>query len=112
LGQDRAVMIAIYDRGGAVAKLWCVELVPKLRRFTRNDALKVARLGKGIPSNPVKAEKWMVQVIAGLADERTARFARDRQRLVVFRVKRRAAERARKETNEFWTGKVREVKIV
>jgi len=92
--------------------LWCVELVPKLKKLTRNDALRVLRLAKGIPKDPAAADKWVLQVLAGFGDERAARFARDRQRLVVFKVKARAAERARKQTNEFWSGKVRPVKIV
>jgi hypothetical protein len=65
--------------------LQSVELVPKLRRFTGNDAKKVAQLAKGIPSDPSQAERWIAQVIAGFNDDRSARFARDRQRLVVFK---------------------------
>jgi hypothetical protein len=100
-----------FSNAWPVLRLWCVELVPKLKRFTRNDALKVAKLAKGIPSDRARAEKWMAQVICGFTDERTPRFARDRQRLVVFKVKARAAKRAKNETNEFWSGKVRAVKI-
>jgi hypothetical protein len=105
-------MNRIFGNGETARRLWCVELVPKLRRFTRNDALEVARLAKGVPSDPAKAERWMVRVVEGFSDRRTASFARERQRLVVFWVRARAAERAKKETNECWTGKVRPVKIV
>jgi len=50
--------------------------------------------------------------MAGLQDDREAQFARVRQRLVVFTERKQAAGRAKKETNEFWSGKVRQVKIV
>ena len=55
---------------------------------------------------------WVAEIMAGLADEREAHFARVYQRLVVFTQKKQAAHRAKKETNEFWAGKVRPVKIV
>ena len=65
-----------------------------------------------MPSDPGKALAWAAQVLGGFADQRRPQFARDRRRLLVFKVKRRAAERARSERNEFWLGRVREVKIV
>ena len=110
--QDGGIMIAIYDSGGAAPRLWCVEVVPKKRRLDESDARKVAKLAKGMPSEPVQALFWMAQVVGGFADMREAAFARQRQRLVVFRERRRAAEFARKKTNEFWTGKVRPVKVL
>jgi hypothetical protein len=105
-------MIEIYDGGGSAARLWCVEVVPKKRNLDMTDAKKVAKLAKGIPDDPDQALLWVAQVFSGFGDVRQAAFARHRQRLVVFRDKRRAAEFARKETNEFWTGKVREVRVV
>jgi hypothetical protein len=42
----------------------------------------------------------------GMSDHRTAQFARDRHVLVVFKSRKAALARARKDTNEFWTGKV------
>jgi hypothetical protein len=108
----RAVMNRNSKNGETGSGLWCVELVPKRRRLDKKDAARVADLTKGIPDDPDEALLWMVQAVGGLADAREPKFARDRQRLVVFRVKKKAAERARKETDEFWTGKVRPVKVV
>ena len=105
-------MIAIYDGGGAAPKFWCVELIPKLERLTLRDKERIAELAKGMPDDPDSALVWVAQVLGGFSDERAARFARDRRRLVVYRKKGDAAERARKETNEFWTAKVRPVRVV
>jgi hypothetical protein len=98
--------------GGSAQELWCVELVPKLKQLSGADKEEAVRFAKGILSDPDKALLWMAQAFTGLEDSRTADFARDRQRLVVFKEKARAAERARRETNEYWSGKVRLVKIV
>ena len=96
------------DRFGQ-ARLWCVELVPKRRPISEAEMMEMV---KGMPNDPNGALKWMAQVVVGIGDERDSRFARQRQRLLVFRVKAQAAKLARKKTNEFWTGKVREVKVV
>jgi hypothetical protein len=69
-------------------------------------------LAKGIPSDPNEALMWMAQVCSGVQDDRVPQFARQRQRLVVFKVKADAAKLARKKTNEYWSGKVRRVGVV
>jgi len=98
--------------GRSAQELWCVELVPKRKTLTGADKEEAVRFAKGMPSDPDKALVWMAQALTGLGDYQAAHFARDRQRLVVFKEKARAAERARKETNQFWAGKVRPVKVV
>jgi hypothetical protein len=98
--------------GGSAQELWCVELVPKLKKLSGADKEKAVRFAKGMPSDQDKALVWMAQAFTGLGDYRTAHFARERQRLVVFKEKARAAERAGRETNEYWSGKIRLVKIV
>ena len=45
---------------------------------------KAVRLAKGMPTEPGAALLWIAQVVGGLQDNREARFARVRQRLVVF----------------------------
>ena len=55
---------------------------------------------------------WMVQVLEGVQDHRARQFARVRQRLVVFADRKEAARHAREETNEFWSGKLRRVRVV
>ena len=92
--------------------MWCVELVPKKRALGQAEMKRAVALAKGIPGDPGKALLWMVEVVEGLRDHREAQFARDRQRLVVFTDRKLAARRAKKETNEFWSGKVRTVKVV
>ena len=98
--------------GGSAQELWCVELVPKRKKLSEADQEEAVRFAKGMPSDPDKALLWMAQAFTGLGGYREAHFARERQRLVVFKEKSRAAERARRETNEYWSGKVRLVKIV
>lgn len=90
-------------------RLWCVELIPKKEPLSE---AKMMEMVKGMPNDPDGALLWMAQVVVGIGDERDSRFARQRQRLLVFRLKAQAAKLARKKTNEFWTGKVREVKVV
>ena len=109
LWQHPRLIMKNLNGGGSTQELWCVECVPKLKKLSEAEAVQFS---KGVPSDPDKALVWMAQALTGLRDYRTADFARDRQRLVVFKVKARAAERARRETNEFWSGKVRLVKIV
>jgi hypothetical protein len=77
-----------------------------------DDAREMVGLSKGVPDDPIQALFWVARAVNGFGDHRTAHFARDRQRLVVFKSKRRAAERARRETNESWSGKVRAVRII
>jgi hypothetical protein len=96
----------------AQSKLWCVELVPKRKRLSDAEVKRVVGLAKGMPNDPEKARRWMAQVMAGVQDNREAHFARVRQRLVVFTERKEAAARAKKGTNEFWSGKVRPVKII
>ncbi len=96
----------------AVEELWCVELVPKRRELDRAYIDRRLRwLAKGMPSDEIQALFWMAAVMTGLEDNREAHFVRKDRRLVVFKSKRDAAERARRETDEFWTGRVRVVKV-
>jgi len=99
------------DNGG-LPNLWCVELVAIRKQLGETELRTALYLAKGIPSNPDEALLWMAQVMGGLSDDREAHFARSRQRLVVFTDKKEAAKRARTETNEFWRGVVREVRVV
>jgi uncharacterized protein YpuA (DUF1002 family) len=101
-----------HSNNGGQARLWCVELVPKRKRLSEAEMKRTAVLAQGMPDDPEKARRWMAQVMAGVEDNREAKFARVRQRLVVFTDRKLAASRAKKETNEFWSGKVRPVKIV
>jgi hypothetical protein len=112
LWQHPRLLMKNLNGGGSAQELWCVELVPKLKKPSGADKEEAVRFAKGMPSDPDKARVWMAQALTGLGDYRTADFARDRRRLVVFKEKARAAERARKETNDYWSGKVRAVKIV
>jgi hypothetical protein len=113
--RDKGNMCVVTTRlndGGTAEELWCVELVPKLRRLTMDDARAAVKIAKGTPRNADEEFVWVMHILAGSGDERRPLFARERQRLVVFENKRDAAERARRKTNEFWTGKVRAVKII
>ena len=105
-------MLMRYSDNGGQAKLWCVELVPKRKRLSAAEMKRTAELAQGMPDDPEKARRWMAQVMAGVEDNREPRFARVRQRLVVFTDRKQAAQRAKKETNEFWSGKVQPVKIL
>ena len=87
-------------------------MVPKRKRLSEAEIKRTAELAKEMPNDPEKARRWMAQVMAGVEDNREAQFARVRQRLVVFTNRKHATARAKKETNEFWSGKVRPVKIV
>ena len=111
MGHARGMLMR-YSNNGGQAKLWCVELVPKRKRLSEAEMKRAAALATGMPSDPEKALRWMAEVMAGVQDNREAQFARVRQRLVVFTERKQAAQRAKKETNEFWSGKVRPVKIV
>lgn len=101
-----------YSNNGGAPKLWCVELVPKRKQFGEPAMKDLLWLAKGMPTELSQAFLWAAQAVAGLADNREARFARVQQRLVVFRDRTEAARRARKETDEFWVGKVRAVKVL
>jgi hypothetical protein len=105
-------MLLGHSNNGGQAKMWCVELVPKKKKFGDAEMKRAVELAKGMPSDPDKALFWMAEIMAGLQDDREAHFARVRQRLVVFTDRKHATARAKKETNEFWSGKVRPVKIV
>jgi hypothetical protein len=98
--------------GGTAEELWCVELVPKLRSITMDDARAAVRIARATPRNADEELVWGMHILRGLTDKRTPMFARERQRLVVFENKRDAAERARRDTDDRWTGKVRAVKII
>ena len=100
------------NNGGPTEKLWCVELVPKKKKLGEAEMKNAVRLAKGMPSDPDKALLWMAQIMAGLQDNRAAQFARARQRLVVFRDKRKAGAMAKKERNEFWSAHVRAVRVM
>ena len=89
-----------------------MELVPKRKRLGETEMKEALRLAKGMPAEPQEALLWMAQVLGGLADNREAHFARVRQRLVVFTDRAEAARLARKETDEFWRGAVREVRVL
>lgn len=108
---DRS-MLTRHSTNGGLPRLWCVELVPKRKRLGEAEMKKALRLARGMPSEPREALFWMAQVVEGLQDSREAQFARMRGRLIVFTEKKEAARRARRETNEFWSGKVREVRVV
>jgi hypothetical protein len=110
-GMVAGMLKDISNGGGQASNLWCEELVPKRKALGESEMKKAMRLAKGIPSDPDAALLWMAQIVCGLQDNREPQFSRDRQRLVVFRLKADAAHRAKQETNEFWSGKVRPVKI-
>jgi hypothetical protein len=112
LWQHSRLVMKNLNAGGSAQELWCVELVPKLKKLSGADQEAAVWFAKGMPSDPDKALAWMAQAFTGLGDYRTAHFARERQRLLVFKEKARAAERAKRETNEYWSGKVRPVRIV
>jgi hypothetical protein len=99
------------NNGEPASALWCVELVPKLKSVKESDKEKFLTFAKGMPGNPIEAMMWTAQAFSGFNDQRTPQFARDGQRLVVFKVKAHAMARARKATNEYWSAKVRAVKI-
>jgi hypothetical protein len=105
-------MLTRHSNNGGQPKLWCVELVPKRKRPGEAELKRAVALAKGIPEDPDKAVLWMAEVMTGLQDNREAQFARERQRLVVFTDRKQAGVRARKESNEFWSGKVRQVRII
>ncbi len=105
-------MILRHSRNGGRLQLWCVELVPKRTKTFQEETKEALRLAGGMPKNEIQAFSWMAQVLEGVRDHREPHFARVRQRLVVFTDRKAAARRARKETNEFWTGKVRRVRVV
>jgi hypothetical protein len=92
--------------------LWCVELIPKKKKMGEAEMKRAVRLARGMPNDPDKALWWMAEVFAGLSDDREPQFARVRQRLVVFTDKKKAGVQARKDTNEYWSGKVRPVKVI
>ena len=112
LWQHPHLLMKNLNGGGSAQELWCVELAPTRKKLSRADKEEAVRFAKGMPSDPDKALAWMAQAFTGLGDYRTAHFARERQRLLVFKEKARAAERAKRETNEYWSGKVRPVRIV
>ena len=82
------------------------------KRLNEAEMKRALSLAKGMPSDPDKAMLWIAEAMAGFKDNREAQFARVRQRLVVFTEKKQASARAKKETNQFWLGIVRPVKIV
>jgi hypothetical protein len=98
--------------GSAEQDLWCVELVPKRKQLTDRDLKHAIWLARGIPADPIGELFWMAMVMGGLADDRGPDFARIRQRLVVFKNRKDALATARKEENEFWSARVRQVWIV
>ncbi len=105
-------MILRHSRNGGRLQLWWVELVPKRTKTFQEEAKEALRLAGGMPKNEIRAFSWMLQVLEGVRDHREPHCARVCQRLVVFTDRKAAARRARKETNEFWTGKVRRVRVV
>jgi hypothetical protein len=92
--------------------LWCVELVPKRKKTIQEDVKEALGLAGGMPKDEIRAFFWMAQILEGVRDHREPQFARVYQRLVVFTDRKEAARRARKETGEFWTGRVRRVRVV
>jgi hypothetical protein len=110
--RELGMLMTNSNNGGPGPELWCVELVPKPRRITMDDARRAVHIARGTPRDADEEFVWVVHILAGSGDERRPLFARERQRLVVFENKRDAAERARRKTNEFWTGKVRAVKFI
>ena len=112
LWQHPHLLMKNLNGGGSAQEMWCVELVPKQKKLGGIDKEEAVRFAKGMPSDPAKALAWMAQAFEGLSDNRAAHFARERQRLVVFKEKAGAAKRAKRKTNEYWSGKVRLVKIV
>jgi hypothetical protein len=105
-------MLLRRSRNGGPLQLWCVELVPKKWRTDQAELRQVLWLARGMPKDEMQALMWMAQVLAGVQDHRERQFARVYQRLVVFTDRKEAARHARKETNEYWTGKVRRVRAV
>ena len=77
-----------------------------------DDARAAVKIAKGTPRKADEEFVWGLHILHGLTDNRTPIFARERQRLVVFENRRDAAERARRDTDDRWTGKVRAVKII
>ena len=98
--------------GSGEQELWCVELVHKKKEMTDRDLAKVTWLAKGVPSDPDGALLWAAMILGGVADDRGPDFARVRQRLVVFKNRKDALAMARKEENEFWSARVRQVRIM
>jgi hypothetical protein len=100
------------NNGGPAPTLWCVELVPKKEKLGDADMKRAVQMAKGMPSDPQKALAWMAEVMVGMSDNRGAHFARVRQRLVVFKDRKKAAAHAKKIANEFWSAHVRPVRVV
>ena len=104
-------MFTGHSNNGGLPKLWCVEVVPKRRRLGEAEKKEALSLAKRIPSDHRLASLCMTAILSRLEDDRTAYFARMRQRLVVFTDKKEAARRASQETNESWQGRVRAVRV-
>ncbi len=96
---------------GAKEKLWCVELIPKREKLLPKNEGMLEWLAKGIPRDKDEIVVWTMTILNGLGDHREPIFLRVRQRLVVFRDKKKAANAAREHSNESWTAKVREVRV-
>src|ERR1043165_7160568 len=93
------------NNGGPAPTLWWVEVVPLRKKLGDADMKRAVELAKGTPSDPQKALGW-------LTTSRFACFARVRQRLVVFRGKKKAAGQAKEEASEFWSAHVRAVRVM
>jgi hypothetical protein len=89
-----------------------VELLPKKKRMGEPDKKWVVELAAGLPKEPSKAVLWVASVMDGVRDNREAQFATVGQRLAVFTGKKKAALHAKKQTNEFWSAKVRAVRLL
>jgi hypothetical protein len=105
-------MLLRRSRNGGPLQLRCVELVPKQTKTDQAELREVLWLAGGMPRDEVQALVWMAQVLEGVQDHRERQFARVYQRLVVFTDRKEAARHARKDTNDYWTGKVRRVRVV
>jgi hypothetical protein len=87
-------------------------MVPKRNKTFQEEVKEALGLAGGMPKDEIQAFFWMAQILEGVRDHREPHFARVNQRLVVFNDRKHAARRARKETSEFWSGKVRRVRVV
>ena len=65
IGHARGMLMR-YSNNGGQAKLWCVELVPKKKKFGDAEMKRAVDLAKGMPSDPDKALFWMAEIMAGL----------------------------------------------
>lgn len=93
-------------------KLWCVLCIPKLRPNDEKLRLQgIQRLLNGPGKSELSQMMWAVQAAVGFNDNREPKYQELRQRLIVFEDLRDAVEAAKKATNEFWIGKVREVRV-